>query len=68
MRQISRAARDTKPYDAGQGWSVPVTEKQGLMSAVSLRIHLQLVVGYKTNKAFRRLQAILEQPHAPVSS
>ncbi len=29
---------------------------------------LQLVAGYKTNKAFRRLRAILEQPHAPVSS
>ncbi len=29
---------------------------------------LQLGAGYKTNKAFRRLQALLEQPHAPVSS
>jgi len=29
---------------------------------------LQLVADYKTNKAFRRLQAILEQPHAPVLS
>jgi len=29
---------------------------------------LQLVAGYKTHKAFRRLQAILQQPHAPVSS
>jgi hypothetical protein len=29
---------------------------------------LQLVAWYKTNKAFRRLRAILEQTHAPVSS
>ena len=29
---------------------------------------LQLVAGYKTNKAFRRLQAIMASPHAPVSS
>jgi hypothetical protein len=29
---------------------------------------LQLVVGYKTRKAFRRLQAILEKPHGPISS
>ena len=29
---------------------------------------LQLGAGYRTNKAFRRLQAILQQPHAPVSS
>jgi hypothetical protein len=29
---------------------------------------LQLVVGYKTNKAFRRLQTILAPPHALVSS
>ena len=29
---------------------------------------LQLAAGYRTNKAFRRLQAILQQPHAPVSS
>ena len=29
---------------------------------------LQLVAGYKTHEAFRRLQAILQQPHAPVSS
>jgi len=35
---------DTKPYDAGQGWSVPVTEKQGLMSAVSLRIQTKKVL------------------------
>lgn len=29
---------------------------------------LQVVVSYKTSKAFRRLQASLEQPHTPVSS
>ena len=29
---------------------------------------LQLGAMYRTNKAFRRLQAILQQPHAPVSS
>src|SRR5713101_4766796 len=29
---------------------------------------LQLVAGYKTNKAFRRLQAIMASSHAPVSS
>jgi hypothetical protein len=29
---------------------------------------LQLVAGYQMHKAFRRLQAILQQPHAPVSS
>ncbi len=29
---------DTKPYDAGQGWSVLVTEKQGLIPAISLHI------------------------------
>ena len=29
---------------------------------------LQLGAGYRTNKAFRRLQAILQQPHALVSS
>jgi uncharacterized protein YndB with AHSA1/START domain len=29
---------------------------------------LQLGAGYRTNKGFRRLRAILEQPHTPVSS
>ena len=29
---------------------------------------LQLVAGYKTNKAFRRLQAIMASSHSPVSS
>jgi hypothetical protein len=29
---------------------------------------LQLIVGYKTYKTFRRLQVILQQPHVPVSS
>ena len=29
------ATDDTKPYDAGAGWSVLVTEKQGLMPAIS---------------------------------
>ena len=29
---------------------------------------LQLGAGYRTHKAFRRLRAILEQPHTPVSS
>jgi uncharacterized protein YndB with AHSA1/START domain len=29
---------------------------------------LQLVAGYKTNKALRRLQAIIASPHAPASS
>ena len=26
------ASKDTKPYDAGQGWSVPVTEKESKAS------------------------------------
>ena len=38
------ATDDTKLYDAGAGWSVLVTEKQGLMPAISLHIWTKKVL------------------------
>ncbi len=49
-------------YSLGSTWMVQWLDRS-LINPL-----LQLVVGYKTNKAFRRLQAILAKPHTTVSS
>jgi hypothetical protein len=49
-------------YSLGSTWMVQWLDRS-LINPL-----LQLVAGYKTNKAFRRLQAILAKPHTAVSS